>query len=207
MERYLAPLKRVFRYFFVTLEYELFFKANVTFVPDPIVAFAHADWGGCVNTRDSTTGFIIAVNDTPIKWKYKEQTVTALSSGEAECGTLSSCAKELSWIRKLIYDIAQQTPWCENFLLPRSLFQTNSTAAMALTNNSQISGRNKHIDLKPHHVRDLLVSQVLNFQLVRTKNQRAEILTKVVPLDTFKKLIGLYLCPLKIGQRDGDYMQ
>ena len=61
--------------------------------------------GGCIDTRSSTTGFFIVVNDTPIVWKSKKQTVTTLSSGEAEYIALSTCAKEVSCIRKQFWEL------------------------------------------------------------------------------------------------------
>ena len=112
--------------------------SSAAFLPFSLVAYADADWGGCIDTRRSTTGFFIVVNDTPIVWKSKKQTGTALSSGEAEYIALSTCAKEVSWIRKLFWEIAHQEPFMEGTRFAETELRVDSSAAISLTKNPQV---------------------------------------------------------------------
>lgn len=58
-----------------------------------ITASVDEDWRGDIETRRAMTGFIIAINATPIYWRSNGQAVIAISPGEAEYVAMSSCTK------------------------------------------------------------------------------------------------------------------
>jgi hypothetical protein len=49
-----------------------------------VLGYADADWGGCLDTRRSTTGYLFRTFGGPVAWKSKRQATTALSTTEAE---------------------------------------------------------------------------------------------------------------------------
>lgn len=50
----------------------------------PISAYADADWGICIVTRKSTTGFCVFIGDSLVTWKSKKQPTVSRSSAEVE---------------------------------------------------------------------------------------------------------------------------
>lgn len=48
-----------------------------------LVASGDADWGECINSRLSTSGFMVDINGSPVFFKSKLQTAVESSSGEA----------------------------------------------------------------------------------------------------------------------------
>ena len=58
-------------------------------------AFSDADWAGDVNTRRSTTGYVVMLNNGAIAWRSKRQVTVALSTTEAEYMALAEATKEL----------------------------------------------------------------------------------------------------------------
>ena len=48
------------------------------------LAFADADWGGDMDTRRSTTGYLFKVFGGAVAWKSRRQPTVALSTTEAE---------------------------------------------------------------------------------------------------------------------------
>lgn len=84
-----------------TSTYGLKFLMNTPVTANNMRASIDADLGGCQGPRRETTGFIFAVNATPIYWKSKRQTTTSLSSCEAEYVALLECAKVVTRYRKL----------------------------------------------------------------------------------------------------------
>ena len=49
-----------------------------------IIGYVDSDWGGCVDTRRSTAGFVIHVANGPVSWLSKLMKTMALSSCEAD---------------------------------------------------------------------------------------------------------------------------
>lgn len=61
--------------------------------------------GGCTESRHSTTGFLISVNGGPVTCNSQKQTVIALSSAESEYFAMSSCAQQITWLRRILWEI------------------------------------------------------------------------------------------------------
>jgi len=56
-----------------------------------VSGYFESEWGGCIDTRRSTTGYTICVNGGGvISWNSKCQPTVALSSAEAEHMAMSA---------------------------------------------------------------------------------------------------------------------
>jgi len=117
--------------------------------------------------------------------------VIALSTAEAEYVALSSCAKQITWIRKLVREVANKRPWTGFGTIPMTVVHMDSTAALGLATKDQISARNKHIDIKIHHVRGLIRSGEIHLQYIPSGEHIADVLTKALPFRTLEKLCDL----------------
>lgn len=107
---------------------------------------------------------------------------------------LSSCAKKLSWVRKIFWEMNQKSPWTDKkppiIQIPTTIY-LDSTAAVSLPCNSQVSARNKHIDLKIHHVRDLLGNEIISLKKISSNENSADVLTKDMKKDNLKRMVSL----------------
>ena len=61
---------------------------------DRLVGYSDADWGGDINDRKSTPGYLFQVNEGAVSWQNKKQRCVALSTAEAENIALSAAAQE-----------------------------------------------------------------------------------------------------------------
>jgi len=64
----------------------------------------------------------------------------------------------------------------------------HSTAARAITTNSQISARNKQIEIKTNHMREMIQNGSIELIYVLTKQQAADILTKIMPAEKLQMI-------------------
>ena len=74
-------LKHIFRYLVGTKDY------GIAFVPDEpssLVGYTDSDYGGCIDSRKSTTGYYFKFRHGPISWRSKLQDCMATSTTEAE---------------------------------------------------------------------------------------------------------------------------
>lgn len=125
------------------------------------VAAVDADWGDDKDTWWSKTGYVILVNGSPVYCNTKQQNLIALSSGEAEYVAISACARDVSCIRKLFWEICHQQQWIEDNEFKAKVILVDSTAYFALASSPADSSRTKHIRMKNHHVQELVYSDIL----------------------------------------------
>ena len=187
--RHFRMLKRVLRYKAGTRNLGLHYARVPPLHTSALVAAVDSDWGGCIESRLSTTGYLESIHDTPVYWRIKRQTVVTLSSGEPEYVALSTCAKDVSWIRKFFTEVCTQTAWSESNTIAPTTVEIDSTAGSSIANSQNMSVRNKHISLKYHHVRELIKNGVILLKYVPTNAQVADGLTKSMDSAKVRKMI------------------
>jgi transposase InsO family protein len=166
---HVTAVKRVLRYIKSTKSYSL------TFTPSDgtLLGYSDSDWGGDLDERRSTTGYIFTIGKSaPISWKSHKQPVVALSSSEAEYMAMVEATKEAIHLRQLLtsFDMAQDKS--------TNVYVDNQSAIALAQNTSKHHNRSKHIDIRYHFLR--LQTDVV-YTYVETKKNLADILTK--PLD------------------------
>ena len=91
-------VKRILRYLKGTLNYGLFYSKDGS---TECVGFSDSDWGGDLDDRKSTSGYLFQISGAAVSWRSKKQTCVALSTAEAEYMALASAAQEAMWLRQL----------------------------------------------------------------------------------------------------------
>ncbi|XP_050117649.1 uncharacterized mitochondrial protein AtMg00810-like [Malus sylvestris] len=107
---HLLAVKRILRYIKGSLTHGLLLRPQP--VPSRISAYSDADWAGFVNTRRSTTGYLIYHGSNLVSWCSKKQPTVSKSSAESEYRALSHACSETTWLSYLFYElgIATQFP-------------------------------------------------------------------------------------------------
>lgn len=173
-------VKRVMRYLKGTLDLGLRYSGEGS-EGDTMSAFCDADWAGDLDERKSTSGYVLMLSNAAVSWKSKKQTVIALSTAEAEYVALSTATQEVSWMRKLLDDLG------ENSDAPTTIHEDNQSA-MAIATNPVNHNRTKHIDIKYHYIRQAVQENMVKLQYCPTSDMVADVLTKPVYTETFKRL-------------------
>ncbi|KAL0409413.1 UNVERIFIED_CONTAM: Retrovirus-related Pol polyprotein from transposon RE1 [Sesamum radiatum] len=149
-DQHWAAALHVVRYLKGTASIGLFFPASPSF---QLMAYAGADWGSCVDSRRSVTGYYVFLGSSLISWKTKKQNTVSRSSAEAEYHAMAAAVCELQWITYLLQDfqIVVSTQSLSGatiklpFTSPLTPFFTNplntwiSTAILFVTNTRKAS--------------------------------------------------------------------
>lgn len=113
-------------------------------------------------------------------WCSKLHPALAMSSAEAEYTAATEVTKTIKWIVSLISFLG--TPP----LTPVEVYEDND-ACRIMASTTQVSGRNKHFDLRQHFVRNQVNAGLIKLLPIRTKHQIADIMTKPTARPTFEK--------------------
>ncbi|WVZ02641.1 hypothetical protein V8G54_023447 [Vigna mungo] len=136
-----------------------------------VQGYVDADFGGEVDHRISTTGYIFNVGTTAVSWMSQVQKIVALSTTKAEYVAVTEARKELIWLQGLLTEL--------RFIQEMSVLYSDSQSAIHLAKNSAFHSRTKHIDVRYHFIRSLLEDGVLTLRKILGSKNPADMLTKV----------------------------
>ncbi|GAU48004.1 hypothetical protein TSUD_404810 [Trifolium subterraneum] len=168
---HMFALKRILRYVQGTLHYGLHLS------PSPIeklISYTDADWGGCPDTRRSTSGYCVFLGDNLISWSSKRQPTLSRSSAEAEYRGVANVVSESCWLRNLLLEL--------HFPLSQAtLVYCDNVSAIYLSGNPVQHQRTKHIEMDIHFVREKVARGQARVLHVPSRHQIADIFTKGLP--------------------------
>ena len=180
----MIAVKHILRYLRGTIELKLKYSCDGG---SSLVGYADADWGGNSMDRKSYSGFIFFIGNCPVSWESRKQSCVALSSTEAEYVALSEASKEAVFLRNLLMEIGYSNG-------DAVVLHVDNQGAEKLATNPVYHKRTKHIDIRYHHVRDIVKNNEIVLKYCPTENMIADILTKnlaKIKHERFLKLMNL----------------
>lgn len=174
---HLHALKHIIRYIQGTQNHGLqLFKSNVT----NLTTYSDADWGGCPDTRRSTSGYCVYLGDNLVSWSSKRQQTVSRSSAEAEYKGVANTVAETCWLRNLLMELH-----CP--LKTGTLVFCDNISSVYLSNNPVEHQRTKHIEIDLHFVREKVAIGHVKVLHVPSSHQYADIFTKGLPSTLFRE--------------------
>ena len=145
------------------------------------VGHADSDWAGDKVTMKSTSGGAIYSGQSLIKSWSCNQSVIALSSGEAELYALTRLATQTVGIMSMAAD----------FDCPmRGRIKSDSSAAIAISSRNGLGGKSRHIRVQYLWIQEALREESLTLQKIQTSNNTADLLTKHLGREPFWKHVS-----------------
>jgi hypothetical protein len=146
-----------------------------------IFAYSDADWAGDLDSRRSTTGYVVYAAGGPISWQSKLQSTIAVSTMEAEYMAAFGAIQELIWTKGVLSELGFD--YVDSMIL-----NMDSQSAMALAKNPTHHKRSKHIDIKYHWLREYTFENT-TVELVHcgTEDMVADVMTKALAADSHEK--------------------
>ncbi|XP_019172661.1 PREDICTED: uncharacterized protein LOC109168061 [Ipomoea nil] len=165
---HLQAAHRVLRYIKAAPGQGLFFPSSSDL---QLKFFSDSNWGACIDTRKSVTGFCTFMGNALISWKSKKQATVSKSSSEAEYRALAATTFEVQWLCFLLAELGV------NQTGPVVVY-CDSKSAIAIAENSVFYECTKHIELDCHLVREKLNNDLIKLFYISSTNQLADIFTK-----------------------------
>ena len=164
-------VKHLFRYLKGTMDLKLTYTNNPTLSSELFEAYSDADYAGCLDTRKSTSGFLIKMGNGAISWSAKKQVTIANSSTEAEYVSASMAGREVIWMRSLLGELGFK-------IKGPSPLSVDNQSALKVLRNPEHHSKMKHIDIKMHWIRQEIKRKQIEIHFCPTKEMTADILTK-----------------------------
>jgi len=157
-----TAVKRILAYLAGTIDYGVCHGANEP--TNTLIGYTDSDFAGCSDTRRSTSGILLMLNEGPIEWSSHLQKPVAQSTCEAEYYASGHGSRSIVWTRELLGQLGfkQQEPtalMCDN----------NSTMLMVL--NPVFHDRTKHIEIKYHYIREQVETGKIKMVKVRSEDE------------------------------------
>lgn len=137
-----------------------------------IEAYCDSDYAGDLESRKSTTSYIIFFAGGPIGWSSRKQSTVALSTTEAEYVAAAECYKEILYLKALIEELTD--------IECKAKLKIDNQSAIRLINNGVVNKRSKHIDVKYHFVHEQVKDKLISIEYCKTETQYADIFTKAL---------------------------
>ena len=102
----------------------------------------------------------------------------ATSTCEAEYYSISECAKQCLWFINIFNEL--------KININKIKILTDNKAAIHVCNNNVINPKNKHIDIRFHHIKELITNNKIELTYVKSKMNLADGLTKYLNSNSFR---------------------
>ncbi|RVW77143.1 Retrovirus-related Pol polyprotein from transposon RE1 [Vitis vinifera] len=187
-EQHMNAVMRILRYLKNAPGKGILFAKNVDH--QSIEVYTDADWAGAVDDRRSTSGYFTFVGGNLITWKSKKQNVVARSSAEVEFRGMTLGLCEALWLILLLQDLGYLSRQ------PIRLICDNK-AAYDIAHNPIQHDCTKHVEVDRFFIKEKLDDKIVELPKIRSEDQLADILTKVVSSQVFSKFLDkLGMCDI-----------
>jgi hypothetical protein len=174
--QHFESIRTIIGYLKKTKSYKLIIDGNSEL---KVTAYSDSDWAGDRSDRKSTSGYLIKLGNSLISWHSKKQSSVSLSTMEAEYIAASECCKEVIWTKALLREMKIMTG--------KIPIHSDNMSAIDISKNPADHSRSKHIDLRYHHIRDLVKKSTIELIHISGEENPADILTKALPISTLSK--------------------
>ncbi|KAM6597770.1 hypothetical protein CsatA_008294 [Cannabis sativa] len=145
--------------------------------------YIDVDYASSKDTRRSTTSYVFQTNGDCISWKSQLQSVVALSTTEAEFMATTEAFKEAIWLQGILKEL--------KLLVGKARVYSDSQSSVHLCKNPVYHEKTKHIDIdRLFWIREK-IEEVIELEKVKSKENLADIGTKVLPVSKFKHCLDL----------------
>jgi len=175
--------KRVLRYLKGIKHEKFIFRRGEGPKTFQLYGYVDADWAADRDNRRSRAGYVFKIGQCIVSWASILEPTVALSTAESELMAATLATKQAVFLRDLLAFLHKTQ------LEPTILLEDND-ACLKLSRNPEFHKRTKHIDIRWFFVREKFLTKEVVLTKVKSKNNIADLFTKVLPLSSFNHLLS-----------------
>ena len=178
-------VKHLFRYLSGTKDLSLCYRKT----GKTIEVFVDASWAKDKEDGKSVTGFVIVLGGAAVIWKSVTQKRLSANNNESEIMSMVDVLFEIEWLCVFLKDVRQ-----ENCLSKPCVVRADNQGAIKISKGEEVSERNRHCVVESYILQEAVRDNLVNFVYVDTKENVADVLTKILSgdlTDKFSKSMGL----------------
>ena len=150
--------------------------------PIRITVYKDSDHAHDLVTRRSVTGILLLVNNTPVKWITKCQKTIETSTYGAELVAAKQAVELILEYRTMLRLMGANVEQTSLLLGDNKSVVLNTTVPSSVL-------KKKHCALSYHKVREMISCNVVRFTHIDSSQNYADLLTKALPRQKFRRLI------------------
>jgi hypothetical protein len=172
-------VKRIIRYVATTLDHGIYYPRCLG--EAHLIGYSDSDRAGDIDTSKSTSGILFFFGKCLVSWQSVKQQMVALFSCEAEYIAASTASTQVLWLIRLLSDLLGRDTGAVEL-------RVDSKSALVLAKNPIFHEWSKHIGVRYHFIRGCLEEGNFKACYINTKDQLADLLTKLLGRIKFLEL-------------------
>jgi len=158
-------------------------KYTIRFSRNPNISeFINAEYVCDIETRGSTAGFVILIENSPTSWCSKLQRCISTLTAKSEYYNLSECCKHCMWYMNLLNELKFKIKNIEI-----------NKAAIYNTKNQSINPKTNHMDIRVHYIRELIKNEKIKLKYVKLQYNLEDGFTKYLNNTAMDKFRNSFL--------------
>jgi hypothetical protein len=145
--------------------------------------YADSNLAGNYDDCKSTTGYCFLMGGAAISWYSGKQKTVSSSTSNAEYIALAAASREALFLRQLYEEVGLK--------LEAVPINEDNQSTIAMAKNPVFHGKQKHIRIQYHQVRDEVEQGTITLQYCRTESMIADALTMPLNPTRFRELRSL----------------
>ena len=179
-KEHFAAAKQCYLYLKGTCDYWLVLGNQADLTSTSLIGYSDSD-GMTTYGNKPIMGYTFLYNDSLISWSSKRGSLVTLSVTEAELYALAHASTEAIYLKGLIDELLDYT------MDPVKMYTDSaSTLAIVRSPEEQHSQRTKHFNIRKNFISDRVDKGYISVHHIRSNDQRADTLTKALPLEKLK---------------------
>ena len=179
-ERHMNCIKHLVRYVKGTVDVKLWLDASEGL---KLKVYTDASYGTNVPDFSSTTGYVAMLGKAVIEWGSKKQTETVSSTANAELIAAHKGQKHLRYFELFLSELA-----VPDLIKEHPTLYCDNKAVNDMCSEKNLSVQMRHIEIKYHETLQQFTDKDRLLQFVGTADQRADGLTKILPVPGCAKM-------------------
>jgi hypothetical protein len=196
-QNHLMAVKRILRYLKGTINFGLYYEKNTML---DLKVYTDVDWAKNVDDRKTTCGEIFLLGRRLVSWTSKKQNCISQSTSEAEYVATAINCTNLVWHKQMLKGMKEE-------ITEPIVMYCDNTSAINISKNPVMHPKTKHSAIKYHYLREPVQTKEVKMEYVNTKEQLANIFTKVLPKESHEyfrgKLVAIPLSQANSGNQRG----